>query len=63
MTTARIETRKPADKTMEAAIASRELDEKVKTETNGEFVVFTFENCSGLEMFKLGQCFSHLSNQ
>lgn len=60
--TTRIEIRQPADKTMIAAIASRELDEKVTTETNGAFVVFAFE-CSGLEMFKLGQCFTHLSNQ
>lgn len=59
--TTKIEIGKPADKTMEAAIASREL-EGVKSESNGGFVTFTFENVSGLQMFKLGQSYSYLAN-
>lgn len=58
-----IEVGKPADKTMEAAIASRELEDKVTSETNGGFVTFTFHNVSGFEMFKIGQIFTHLSAQ
>lgn len=61
MKTLKIEVAKPKDKTMEAAIASRELEDKTHTETNGGFVVFTIE-CSPFEAFKLGQIFTHLSN-
>jgi hypothetical protein len=59
----KIEVCKPADLTMIAAIASRELEDKVTQETNGQFVVFAFENCSGFEMFKLGLCYQNLITQ
>lgn len=47
---------------MEAAIASKELEDKTTTQANGQFVVFTIE-CSPLEAFKLGMCYHNLINQ
>lgn len=61
-TTMRIEVAKPKDKTMEAAIASRELEQNVTTETNGQFVVYYFKDITGLDMFKLGMCYHNLCN-
>lgn len=58
----RIEVAKPADKTMEAAIASRDLEQNVTTEHNGQFVVFNFKEVSGLDFFKLGMCYHNLLN-
>lgn len=58
----RIEVARPKDKTMDAAIASRGLEQNVTAETNGGFVVYYFKEVSGLDMFKLGMCYHNLCN-
>ena len=54
----RIEICDPANAIMEYAINGCELQDQVKKERNGAFVVYTFQYISALDAFKLGQSFT-----
>jgi hypothetical protein len=54
----RIEICDPANTIMEYAISGCELQDQVKKERNGSFVVYTFQYLCALDAFKLGQSFT-----